>query len=329
MRGLALIDEANLLFAAAAKTNLSVGEQQTGAVYAVLRRLREITGGSPRYAPMFLADGKSWRFDVMETYKGSRDKEPVTKQEKLLAEIRKAVVSQKALLKQAIELLGVARMYAYNMEADDLASIVVRNQAHKRAILLISGDKDWIQLVRPNVAWIDLIKNRRIGSKSFGERNPSTESVGIGFERDGKWITLSNPRQWSDVKCLMGDPSDEVGGVGGIGEKGAIELVATYGSVPDFFNMVLERSIDVGKLPKKFKDFADTETKHNIYYRNDMLMNLEHSKIPKPLNLTISNPKLDREGFKEFCREWLFQSILSDFDEWIEPFERNSNGPTA
>ena len=329
MRGLALIDENNWGWAAAAKMNLSVGEQHTGAVYGVLRRLREVMHVSPRYAPMFLADGKSWRYDVMEGYKISREKEAVSKQEKLIAGIRESWGSQKKLLRKAVELLGVSRMFAFNMEADDLASIIVRHSAKKRAILLFSGDKDWIQLVRPNVAWVDLINNRRIGSKTFAEKNHSTESVGVGFERAGEWIGLKNPRQWSDVKCLMGDPSDEISGVGGIGEKGALELVATYGSVSTFLNRVLERSIDVEKLPKKFRDFANAETKHDIYYRNDMLMNLEYPKIPAPNGLKISNPELDREGFKEFCREWLFQSLLTDFDQWIQPFERNNNGPTA
>jgi hypothetical protein len=52
-----------------------------------------------------------------------------------------------------------------------------------------------------------------------------------------------------------------------------------------------------------------------------MLMNLDSRLAPKPNGLTLSSPKLDKEGFREFCSAWMFQSILTDFDNWIEPFE--------
>lgn len=324
MKGLAIYDESNIGFAAASMaTHLQVGDQPTNAVLGVLRRLRDITMRTPTYSPLFLADGKSWRYDVFDDYKGSRELPPTTKQEVLNASIKTSLQSQKPLIKQALSLLGVPRMYAFNLEADDLAAMVVRLQAGTRKILMISADKDWIQLVRPGVAWFDVINNRRIDFTSFNVKNDSNKSVGIGFERNGKWITLTHPKQWSDVKCLMGDPSDEIEGVGGIGARGAVELVATYGSVSDFANMVMEKSIDVDKLPKKFRDFALAESKYHIYIRNNMLMNLEHKNVPKPIGLKLTKPVLDVVGFKSFCRDWMLDSILTDLPRWIEPFEKS------
>lgn len=327
--GLALWDESNHAFAAQSKMReLCVGSQKTGAVFGVMRRLHEQMSRMSGYRPVFLADGQSWRYKAFDDYKGSRDKPATTKQEREQVSIREDLKSQKPLIKQMLDLLGVPRMYAFNMEADDLAAIVTRSQAGKRPIALLSGDKDWIQLIRENVVWLDLIHDRRLGFKTFSQRNKSTESVGIGFERKGEWITLKHPQQWADVKALMGDTSDDIEGVGGIGEKGAVELVATYGSVADFSGMVMDKSIDVDTLPKKFRDFALAESKYEIYMRNDRLMNLHHPLVPKPEGMKLTKPKLDKAGFRDFCAEWCFQSVLTDFDRFIAPFEKN-DAPTA
>ena len=321
-KGLMLIDESNWGFAAASTKRLSVGEQDTHAVFGFIRRLRQIIAQFPILEPICLADGISWRYSAFADYKAGRDKPPETKQEILLAEVRKSFKSQKLLLIEALKLLGVRRMHALNMEADDLAAILVARYADSKRILMLTGDKDWLQLIRPSASWMDVIHERRIGFKTFAERTPSTEGVGLGFDRKGEWIGISRPDQWADVKCLMGDVSDEVPGVGGIGEKGAIELVRQYGSVYNFFNAVMDKSIDPKDLPKKFRDLALSEEKHDIFRRNEMLMNLETTRRPQPNGLTLSSPKLDKEGFRQFCTDWMFQSILTDFDNWVAPFER-------
>jgi len=273
-----------------------------------------------------LGDGRSWRYEVFPNYKASRDKPPETKQEIEQATIRASVKSQKRLLIEALKLLGVRRMSTLNLEADDLAAMLVRRYAATKSILLLSGDKDWIQLVRPNVTWLDLINKRRISVASFSARSPAGESVGIGFVRDeGKpteqWVSLARPDQWLDVKCLMGDKSDEIEGVGGIGEKGAIELVREYGSVDNFVMQTIDHSIDVGKLPKKFRDFAQSDAKQDIFKRNQMLMNLDSARIPASNGARMVHAPFDDSGFRTFCETWMFQSILKDFDNWTTPFK--------
>ena len=321
-KGLMLIDESNWGFAATATKRLSVGEQDTHAVFGFIRRLRDMVRQYPILEPIVLADGISWRYDAFAEYKGSRDKTPTTKNEIEQAEIRKSFRSQKRLIGEALKLLGVRRMAALNWEADDLAAFLVKRYAGKKRIMLLSGDKDWIQLVREGVTWMDLINDRRLGAKSFATQSATTEKIGIGFVRNGEWIGLKRPEQWADAKCLMGDKSDEIEGVGGIGAVGAIELLAQWGSVENFCNSVIDKTIDINKLPKKLADFASSEEKMIRFARNKMLMDLESPKIPAANGLTLTSPTFDRDGFETFCREWMFDSILTSFDTWVEPFER-------
>lgn len=319
--GFMLIDASNWGFAASSMKRLSVGDQDTQGAFGFIRRLRESVAQYPMLTPIILNDGISWRYDAYADYKGDRNKPAVTKNEIAQAEIRKSYKSQKKMINDAVDLLGVRRMFALNMEADDLAAITVRRYADKKRIVLMSGDKDWIQLVGKNVVWVDLINNRRIGFNTFGTKTPSTESVGIGFERkSGEWVGLTRPDQWAEVKSLQGDKSDSVTGVGGIGEKGAVEFIVKYGSVNNFFNGFLDKSIDPEKLPAKFREFAISEQKHDIYRRNMQLMDLNSSAIPVPNGLTLTKPSLDEAGFEAFCRKWMFQSILTGGSEWLAPF---------
>ena len=322
-RGLMLIDGSNWGFAAASTKRLSVGDQDTNAVFGFIRRLRESMNTYPMLAPICLSDGISWRYDAFAEYKGSRGKEPVTKTEIEQARVRTSYKSQVKMINQALELLGIRRMFALNLEADDLAAILCRKYSATKRIILMSGDKDWLQLVSPTVSWIDLINDRRIGIKTFGTKTLATEKVGLGFVRKDteEWIGISRPDQWADVKALMGDTSDEIGGVGGIGEKGAIELVREHGSVAGFLMGVNDKSIDVDSLSKKLRDFAQSDDKQHIFRRNAMLMDLNSPAIPEPNGLKIVHKPFDEEGFHRFCSDWMFQSILTDFEGWCEPFK--------
>ena len=130
---------------------------------------------------------------------------------------------------------------------------------------------------------------------------------------------MDTPRQWLEVKAIKGDISDEIGGVGGIGDKGAIELINTYGSVNTFNNSALEGTLK--DAPKKFRDFAEQTEKQDIFARNMNLMDLNSPNIPKPENLTITKGELNLAQFEKFCRALCFQSMLTDLKGWCEPFE--------
>lgn len=311
MKGYILIDGNSLSYAAAATRVLSVGAQQTHIVYGVLRTVRAIAGTYPALIPIVLWDGASWRKDFFAEYKSSRDAEateekPLTKAQIELQKCRDAVKDQKKLLMEGLKLIGVTQMRAQNLEADDLAGLLVRRwKGNGNKIALITGDEDWLQLLDEGVFWRDHRSDKRVSLSTLKEKK--------GVE---------NGRQWLECKALMGDTSDEVPGVGGIGEKGAVELVRTYGSVASFINQMIDGTIDPKSLPKKFRDFGQSEEKQAAFMRNMRLMDLNSTHIPPAADMRVWRQPIDRPKFERFCKALCFQSILTDMEGWLEPLQR-------
>lgn len=305
-RGFLLIDGSNIGYKEAAGTELKVGEQHTTAIYGMLRTLRPMIATFSMLKPIVLWDGASWRKKHFAEYKATRDTEaPKNKSQELQQELRKQFKTQIPFIKRALTHLAVPQMWALNLEADDLAAMLVRRYARDgKKIMLISADKDWVQLVQPGVGWHDPIGTHKVRK--------------ITHETIESQLGVKSARAWLELKALVGDTSDEIPGVGGIGDKGAAELLNTYGSVADFLNRTIDSSMP--KLPKKFEDFAKSDEKQDIFKRNLRLMDLNSSAVPAPIDLKVNQGKYDEEAFAKFCNALAFRSITKDLSEWCEPF---------
>lgn len=302
--GFIVIDGNNIAYAANATRKLHAGALETQGIYGFLRAVRAAIAAYPMLKPIVLWDGRSWRYEAFPGYKAKREKPPETKSKQLMADNRQSMKEQKPYIRRGLLSLGVTQMVALNLEADDLAGILVRRfQPQGKKILLLSGDKDWIQLVGPGVGWMDPINDIRITTSSIEEK-----------------LGVKTARQWLDVKALMGDSSDEIPGVGGIGDKGAKELVTSFGSVASFLNQAMDGSLP--ELPKKFRDFAESPEKQEIFYRNLKLMDLSSPEIPAPLGLKVEKGELALDDFAGLCEELIFHSIVSNLNNWCEPFEK-------
>lgn len=334
--GVLLIDGSNLGYACAATRKLTANGRETQGIYGILRMLRPLVSTYSMLTPIVLWDGVSWRMKAFPEYKATRNKEPETTAEKKLAADRASYKSQMAEIKQAVGLLGIRQISALNLEADDLAGILVRKfLADGKKVVLVSGDKDWVQLVQPGVGWFDVINDNRLYANNLTQRlgyrpahskiDPKTGAtkkvpgqIGIfdGTTIPG-WIGVPSGRAWLEMKALMGDTSDDIPGVGGIGEKGALDLVVEYGSVFNFLNATIDHS----KIPAKFAALADDAKKQELFRRNMDLMDLNSPLIPEPINFTLATKVFDKTELEKFCRDLAFQSILTDFDRWCAPFE--------
>lgn len=278
---------------------LKLGELEVQGIYGFLRSLQPALRSYSMLAPVVLWDGISWRRSVYPEYKSNRDKEPETKAEIEYQRLKNSLRQQRPYIAKALRLLGVPQMIASNLEADDLAGILVRRyRAQGKRALMMTGDKDWIQLVGPGVGWLDPVNNVRITEKVIAEK-----------------LGVKNGQAWLEVKALMGDPSDAIPGVGGIGEKGAKDLVNAYGSVTSFINQYQLEKLEV---PKKFKDLAEQIEKQDAFHRNLKLMDL--SAAPVPENLKLNKGQFDEEKVREMFEELSFRSILMSFEDWCEPF---------
>lgn len=324
-RGYLLIDANNIGHAANGMTPLRVGDQPTQAVYGFLRAIRPIISAFTMLTPVVLWDGRSWRHSIYADYKANRKKEATTKAEIAAAALREQYKLQSPLIRSAVKALGIRQAFAMNYEADDIAGMLVERYASiGKRVVLISGDKDWLQLLRSNVAWVDPIKGDRVMPQTLPQRlgyHPEKKKISVYKGEDVQgFIGVPSTAAWLEIKAMMGDVSDGIPGVGGIGPAGAIALIVKFGSVDAFMNGVIDKSIDEAKLPKKLRDFATDMEKMDNFRRNMRLMDLTTKDRPVPVNFTVTRPNIDLEAFRALCNKLLFKSILSDFDNWTQPF---------
>lgn len=283
---------------------LSAGGQETTAIFGMLVSMQKLLRSRTHSSPIVLWDGRSWRYDDFENYKGNR-----TDTADKVAE-RERYRSQRAQMFKGLHLLGVSQLVAGNMEADDMAAILTRRELQKgNMVTLITGDKDWIQLVEKGVAWVDHKQDRKCTVNNFQEFT--------GFKTQ---------RQFIDAKGLQGDAGDNIKPKTGIGEKGAKDLLAVFDSVEQFLSMNLDEAEDRFFLHhgKKMqagarKFHADTEAQQRFRWAVKM-MDLSHPDIPAPQNIRGTKQRLDRAAFEAFCAQHAFMSLLKDMDRFLEPF---------
>lgn len=283
---------------------LSIGSLEVQAIYGFLRGFRQQMSYFQNYTPIVVWDGASWRKMLLDSYKEIRDRAE-TKNEIKMLKAKDAYKTQVPYIRKALRFLGVPQVYALNMEADDLGAILTdRCTAKGGKVMLLTGDKDWLQLVGDNVVWRDFINNRMVNKGNFAEMTG-----------------VDTPKQFVEVKALSGDQGDSVPGVGGIGEKGAIDFIKQYGSFADFTNQcIFEKSIDIASLPKKYRNLVEDENKAILFSRNIALMDLRTKQRPDAINLTVEKGEPDAEKFRRLCDLLLFKSITQEFDDWIRVF---------
>jgi DNA polymerase I - 3''-5'' exonuclease and polymerase domains len=178
--------------------------EATGAVYGManmLRRLqREIA--PQRIAVVFDAPGKTFREDLYADYKANRDATP----EDLSAQFPKIV--------ELVQALGLPLVSVAGVEADDVIGSYARAAAAAGdEVLIVTSDKDLAQLVTPQIALLDTMKNRRMDPAGVEEK------FGVP------------PHCIVDYLALIGDTSDNIPGVPMVGPKTAAKWLTQYGSL--------------------------------------------------------------------------------------------------
>ena len=182
----------------------------TGAVLTfcnmLWKLLREgLNGVMPSHvAVVFDYSGRSFRNDIYTDYKGHRPEPP------------DELVPQFPLMRDAVRAFGLIPIEQEGFEADDLIATYARVALeHGADVSIIAGDKDLMQLVRPGVTMFDPMpgNERRIGPDEV------VEKFGVP------------PEKVVDVQALIGDPTDNVPGVPGIGVKTAAQLIKEYGDL--------------------------------------------------------------------------------------------------
>lgn len=306
MKHFLLVDGNSIAHANHNATPLTVGDFQVQAIFGFLRSMNALAEKYPNSEMIVLWDGKAqWRIDLYPEYKGNRA--PLDAKQ---AEHKEALRRQTPFIEKALSLLGVKQYRSPLLEADDLAGYFSRalsSMGHQ--VTLVSGDRDWITCVDQNVTWFDPIRDRKVDMDNL-------------LEFTGYFTTDA----YVQGKALMGDNSDNIGGIPKMGEKTAAQFLAEHRDVREFF-----RKVDAGEYtPKKRasktatslhpEEFLASAEGRAIFERNMKLMDLRQSRKPEKGEVLIDAGKPNAQAFLHLCERLAFASIIRERHNFLRNF---------
>jgi DNA polymerase-1 len=204
-RCLVVIDGVNAIYRAffAIPSLRGPDGRPTNAAYGFTSMLNKVLREeSPDFvAVAFDPRGGSFRKRLFDDYKAGRDAQP----EDLSAQI--------PVVRELIEAFRIPLIEVPDFEADDVIAALVKQAPEDVRVTIISTDKDLMQLVSDRVQLLDGVGDRRYGPAEVEERFGVT------------------PDRMLDLRALVGDPSDNIPGVKGIGAKGAAKLIDEWGTL--------------------------------------------------------------------------------------------------
>ena len=280
-----LIDGSSLIFRAFfALPNLSNNDGvMTNGVYGFLTMYRN---AFDKYKPDYVLvafdrSSKTFRNDEYKDYKANRDKTP------------NELSYQFGILKDVLDSMGVKYTDLDGFEADDIVGTYARmaKEAGDEAVL-ITGDRDYLQLVDDNV--LVYLTKKGVSDTVEYTVDKIKEEYGI------------TPKQLIDVKGLMGDKSDNIPGVDGIGEKRALEFIRKYGSIENLYDNLDEIS---GKKTKE-----SLENNEAVAYMSKKIGTIvTHAPVEFDYD-DLALGEVDKEGLREKFSKLNFNKFLEELD---------------
>ena len=242
MEKVILVDGNNLMFRsyyATAYTGSVMRNKEgfpTNALYGFVNMMNKIISEeNPKYIAVAFDVGKTFRHNNYEGYKGGRDETPDD------------LKRQFPVAKEILTLMGIKYIECPGYEADDIIGTLSKmvNENDDFVATIVSSDKDLLQLISSDVE-VKLLKQ-----KDYIRMNRDTFFETYGIE----------PIRMIDLKSLMGDPSDNIPGVKGIGEKTALKLLQEYETLENVYNHMdeikgatkvkLEEGLDSANMSKE------------------------------------------------------------------------------
>lgn len=286
MKKIILVDGNNLLFRsfyATAYQGVIMKNSKgfpTNALYGFINMMNKIIKEEePNYILVAFDKGKTFRHDKYDSYKAGRIEMP----DELKLQFPKA--------KEVLDAFGIKHFEIDNYEADDIIGTLAKivDEEDEFVATIVSSDKDLLQLISDEVV-VKLLK----------------QSGHIMMNRDEFMKTYQvEPARMVDLKALMGDASDHIPGVKGIGEKTAINLLAKYGTLDNLY-----ANIDSVTGKTKEKLLAD---KDNAYMSYDLATIYKEV----PLDFTLEDCKYgitDKSQLANILEELEFHSLLRKLD---------------
>ncbi len=282
MKKIILVDGNNLLFRSYYATSYSGVIMRnskgfpTNGLYGFINMMNKIIEEEkPSYIMVAFDKGKTFRHDKYDSYKAGRKEMP----DDLRVQFPKA--------KEVLDAMGIKHFEMDNYEADDIIGTLAKevDEEDQFVATIISSDKDLLQLISDEVE-VKLLKTK--GSIRFN-REVFRENYKV------------EPINMIDLKALMGDMSDHIPGVKGIGEKTAITLLEKYKTLDNLY-------AHVDELTPKTKEKLISD-KENAYMSYDLATIYRDVEIP----FTLEDCKykgFDRDKYIDILEELEFKSLL-------------------
>lgn len=254
--------------------------QPTGALFIVARILLKILREErPAYFAMLLdGPGPTFRNKLYERYKAQRDATP------------EALIAQIEPVKRLVRALGVHLTVSDGCEADDCIAGLAARFNKERPIVIIGADKDLKQCLAPGVVlWDPSGKDEKLTTlDSF------RESTGL------------EPSQWPDFQAVIGDSSDNIPGVPGVGPKTAEKIFSQFPTLD-----AIKENLET--LPEKLRAKLAAEMENLFLYRRLTLLDVSRCRELSLEELSVRNPDPDKAA--ALLREFELRSLLRELTQ--------------
>jgi DNA polymerase-1 len=255
----------------------------TNAIYGFTNMIfKFLKDYKPDYlAIVFDSKGKTFRDEIYPLYKANREEPP----DDLKQQIPKIF--------EVVDALAIPKFQMEGYEADDLIGTITRDSATKGLeVVVITGDKDFSQLVSERVTLIDTMRNKETGLEDVCEKFSVP------------------PERVTDVFALAGDSIDNIPGVKGIGEKTAKELISKYGSLEGLFD-------NLDTLSKRQRELIE-DNKDNAMLSKKLVT----IKTDVPIKFTLEDFRfhgINKGKVLKVFDELEFKSLLRELGEMNDP----------
>lgn len=257
----------------------------TNAIYGFLNIMFKILEEEkPQYLTVaFDVHAPTFRHQMYAEYKGTRKPMP--------EELR----TQVPLIKEMLQAMGICVVEQAGYEADDiLGTIAKKAEDQGMQAVIVSGDRDLLQLA----------------TKDIKIRIPKTKKTGTEIEdyteEEVKATYGVTPREFIDVKALMGDSSDNVLGVPGIGEKTATSIIASFGSIENAYEHI--EDIKPNRAKENLKEFYE-----QAKFSKELVTICTEAKIIYEIEQAELSDLYTEQAYV-LCKEYEFKNFYSRFE---------------
>ncbi|HQW37054.1 MAG TPA: 5'-3' exonuclease H3TH domain-containing protein, partial [Thermoflexales bacterium] len=270
-------------------------EELTGATYFFTNMVLKVwKDEQPDYIAVAFDVGRTFRDDLYAEYKGTREKMPDD------------LSSQLPRIQQMVAALGMPIFTADGFEADDVLGTLARQASGQgMRVIIVTGDRDSLQLVNPSVNV--LTSKQRFDDVIIYDEALVKENYGV------------RPDQLIDYKAMLGDTSDNVPGVRGVGEKTAQTLLQTYGTLDNIY-----AHLDEVKPARAQSSLRDD--KANAYLSKTLVT--IKTDVPLSIDWEACKAEVDQTRALALLRELKFESMIKRLPGAAASAEKTPPAPT-